>query len=84
MHRIEAGGRLIEKKQRRLMDQRAAEREQLPHSAREAASGGIAFRLQVHLPEQSLDPRVQFVRRNPVGAGKKTQVLEHGQIADKD
>src|SRR6476620_1495698 len=62
------------------MDQRAAEREQLAHAARQAARRRIAFRLQVHLAQQSLDPRLQFVRRDPVGACKKAQVLEDGQI----
>ena len=66
MDRIEAGGRLIEKKKRRLMDQGAGDGEELPHSAGETAGGGVAFSFQVGQDEQSLGCAFRF---GPAGRG---------------
>ena len=79
VHRIEPGGGFIEKKQRRFVDQRAPEREQLPHPARKTARRRVALRLQVHLREQPLDPRLHSLAE-PGRRRQKSAVLEHRQV----
>ena len=81
MHRIESGGRFVEKKQRRIMHERAAEREQLPHSAGKTAGRSFAFRLQIRQLQQIRDSFLQFVTRHATGAAEKSHVLLHRQVA---
>src|SRR5690242_13655186 len=67
MHRVESGGGFIEKKEGRLVHQRATKSKELPHPAGKAAGWLVAFRFEIHLFEETLNPASHFARRHPVG-----------------
>ena len=61
--RIDAGRRLVEDEQIRLVDQRAAQPDLLLHAARELAGGTIGEGTEPGGVEQLLDARPALVRR---------------------
>ena len=83
MDRVEAGRWLIEKKQRRIVHERATEREQLAHSARQTSGGRVAFLFEIAQPQQSCDARFQFSRRHTAGPAEKAKIFFNGQIGIK-
>ena len=78
-HRIDAGGRLVEQDQRRLVDQRAGERELLLHAARKLLREPPAERRQPRQIEQPVSRG--GVVANAVNLGKERDVLVDAQIA---
>ncbi len=72
MHRIESGSRFIQKKQRRIVNQRATEREQLAHAAGQASRRGRSLLFEIGQAQQSADARFQFRRGNTTRAAKET------------
>src|SRR5438876_3481259 len=80
MHRIETRGRFIEKEQRRVVHQRATEREQLPHPARQATRGGIAFFPEISQAQEIRDAFIQFRYRHATSAAEKAKILLHGEV----
>src|SRR5207249_7243798 len=53
---IKACCRFVKKKERRIVHQRATDRQQLPHAARKTSRGSINFFLQVAQQKQALNP----------------------------
>lgn len=80
MDRIETGGRLIKKKQRRVVHERASEREQLPHPARQAPGCGIAFFPEISQAQQIRDPFIQFRYRHATSAAEKAKILFYREV----
>src|ERR1700722_8968926 len=78
MHRIETSGRLIEKQQRRLVDQSARHRQELTVAARKLSRPRVAIRLQVHLLNHPFDSVIDMIL--PVGSRKETQIFAYRQI----
>ena len=66
-HRVDTGRRLVEHEQRRLVDERAGERELLLHAAGQSFGQPAAKRLQPGQPEQPL-PRDRRNRARRAGA----------------
>ena len=83
MDRVEAGRGLVQKKQRRIVDERAIEREQLPHSAGQTSGRRLAFWLEIGQTEQTRDAFIQLRAGHPAGAAKKAKVLFDRQIGIK-
>jgi hypothetical protein len=80
MNRIETRRRFIEEEQRRVMHERAAECEQLPHSARQATSRRIAFFPEISEAQQIRDPFIQFRYWHATGAAEKAKILLHREV----
>ena len=83
MDRVEAGGGLIEKEQRRFVHERASEGEQLSHTAGKITGAGVAFCFQVGELEQSFRARRQFAPRHPASAAEEPDIFFDGQIGIK-
>ena len=62
------------------MHKRAAEREELAHSAGKTAGRCFAFGPQVRQLQQIRDSFFQFITRNTTGSSKKSHVLLHRQV----
>ena len=60
MNGIETHGRLIKKKQRRVVYERTTDREQLPHAPGQARRRDILFFLKVRQTKQMANPLFQF------------------------
>src|SRR5438034_10388762 len=80
MDRIETRGRFIEKEQRRLVHKRATEREQLPHSARQATGRGIAFLAEISEAQQIRDAFIQFRYGHATSAAEEAKILLHREV----
>src|SRR6516162_7403173 len=80
MNRIETRGRFIEEEQRRVVHERATEREQLPHSARQATSRSIALSPEISEAQQIRDPFIQFRYRHATGTAEKAKILLHREV----
>ena len=74
---VEAGERLVEQNQARAVQQRALEREALPHPAREARNRFVAAIREIRGFERSLGARRRI---QPVQAGKEGEILARGQL----
>ncbi len=77
--RIDAAGRLIEKENRRLVKNRAAERQALTPAAREVARERILTAGQTGHLEHEAPPRRQTFRAQTVNAAEELDVLIDGQ-----
>ena len=70
-HRVDAGGRLVEQDDLRLVDQRARQRELLLHAARQAVGEPRAERRQLHHLEQPVAALAVVARRR--GSRRRTR-----------
>src|SRR5438045_8907885 len=77
MDRVETGRRFVKKEQRRVVHERASQREQLPHPAREAPGRGIAFFPEISEAQQIRDAFIQFRYRHATSAPEKAKILFH-------
>src|SRR5690349_6484722 len=80
MDRIETGGRFIKEEQRRVVHERASEREQLPHPARQTPGRGIAFFPEISEAQQICDAFIQFRYRHATSAAEKAKILLHCEV----
>src|SRR5690242_7751224 len=80
MNGIETGGRFIKKEQRRVVHERASEREQLPHPARQAPGRGIAFFSEISEAQQIRDAFIQFRYRHATSTAEKAKILLHREV----
>src|SRR5678815_5395193 len=79
-HRIDASGRLIEKKNRRLMHQRASHGEALSPTPREECSAPVKIRLEVSERDQFVAPFLQVAVPKAVELAGKEQVLVYREL----
>ena len=77
---INAGGWLIEKDNRRIVQHRAPQRQALLPSAGEGAGDEIFLSFQVRHLQRPFDARVQFSSVDAVETGKQTYVLNDLEI----
>ena len=63
------------------MNERAAKREQLAHSAGQTASCDIAFALQIDQAQHTVHALLDFARGHAMRAGKEAKIFRHGEIA---
>src|SRR4030095_7983615 len=80
MDRIEARGRFIEKEKRRVVHQRATERDQLPHPARQTPGRGVAFFPEISEAQQIRDTFIQFRYGHATSAAEKAKILLHREV----
>src|SRR5205823_5265134 len=80
MDRIQARGRLVQEKEGRIVNDRAAKREQLTHAPGETTSGGVAFSFQIDQAKDVFDSRLDLTWRHTVGASKKAKIFCHCQF----
>src|SRR3954465_11355911 len=77
--RVDAGGRLVEDEQVRIVDQRAAQAELLLHAPRQLAGRPLAERHQIGAREQIVDPplalRLGLAEQPP----EEIDILENGK-----
>ena len=78
--RIDAGGRLVEDQQIRIVDQRAAQPELLPHAAGELPCRPIGERRQASAVEQLGDAPVALVARLAEQAAEELDVLADAEV----
>ena len=77
--RIDAGRRLVENEQIRIVDQRAAEAELLLHAAGELAGGPIVERIEARGGQKLVDPGAALRRRLTEQSAEEVDVLEHAE-----
>ncbi len=75
---VEAGERFVEQRQPRVVNQRALERDALPHAAREAADRIVRAIGEARLRRARASPRP--THRLPVQPGEEREVLVRGQF----
>ena len=75
---VEPGERLVEQQQPRLVDQRALEREALPHAAREPGHGVVAPLGQAGAIQRGVDAALDVVEG--VDLREEAQVLGGGEL----
>src|SRR6266481_6345136 len=81
--RVEAGGRLVQHEDRRIMNDGARDAEPLLHATRESIDEGIALGLQAQKDQQILDaPRNRIVRKL-VSVAEIVQVFPDQQVVVK-
>ena len=78
--RIDAGGRLVQNQQIRIMNQRAAQAEFLPHAARQLLGRPIFKRRQARAVQQFGDSPVALVAGLPEQAAEKFDVLANAKV----
>ncbi len=83
MHRVETARRFVQKKQRRIVNERAAEREKLTHATGQTARRLVPLICQIDQPQNAIDALVDLARRNPMRTGEEAEVFHHGEIAIK-
>ena len=77
--RVDAGGRLVEDQQVRIVDQRAAEAELLLHAAGELAGRSGLERIKRSRGQKLCDLGAAFGRRLPEQTAEEIDVLEYAQ-----
>ena len=83
MDRIKPRSGFVQEEQRWVVNQSAAEREQLPHSTRQTASQSVTFFFQVSQGEQTVDPLRQFRGRNAAGPAEELEIFLDCEIGIK-
>ena len=78
--RIDAGRRLVEDQQIRIVDQRAAQPELLPHAAGQLLCRPIGERREAGAVEQFGDAPLALVARLPEQAAEELDVLAHAEV----
>ncbi len=78
--RIEPGGRLVEEKELRVVDERAREREPAFHAARERIDLRAPATRETGELEQRRDARLDLARRHAEVAAVDEQVLGDGEV----
>ncbi len=77
--RVDAGGRLVEDQQVRIVDQRAAQRQLLLHAARQLAGRPVGKGIETGRGEQLFDALFALGFGLAEQAAEEVEVLEHGQ-----
>ena len=77
---IQAGGRLVEDQQRRIVNDGAADSQALFHSAREAVDQVVALGFQVHQADDFVHARGNCGRIHFVGAGEVVEIFPNLQV----
>ena len=79
-YRIEAGGRLVEEEDARLVDESPRDLDAAPHAAREHPHRFVAPLRQLHGLEQFVDEPLALVARDAVELREDDQVLLDAQL----
>src|SRR5271165_2070889 len=83
MRRVQPSCRFVQKEKFRLVHQGARHRKQLLVSAGQSSRSLFFPEPEIHVIHYYPYPVFYFVRRNPVRAGEKTNVLSHREIGVK-
>src|ERR1700733_2668372 len=80
MRRVQTSRRLIQKQQGRFVNQCTSDRQKLFITSRQASGQFSLTHLQIHVAEHFVRPIFYFSGRNPVSAGKETNVFADGEV----